>query len=232
MVREIEHFEVINSENKKDFSNSLSNVILDGTMKSSVSVNNDASINTNSNALQINGIQNNMNSITSTALQTNLGLSTSEIQTEQLSTTETIINKPPPSCTANIAELTMSSKVNKDIIARIVTNYALLTPTGKCKVGTPYETILLLGTYKNVVPAEEDQHYLLPSSLISINNDEPGVVKEINIIVRQGYKLTFETSTGKKTILSATNNDNGLYNNSSEIKKALLDVVQIYVEQI
>ena len=121
---------------------------------------------------------------------------------------------------------------NNNIIAKIITNSVMLSSSGKCIMSVPYETVLVLGTYKNILPKKEDNFKIIPDSLMSIVKEEPGIIKEIHMIVRNGYKVTFQSFNDMKTLFSATNNSNSLFNNSDDIKKALNNITNIYVEAI
>ena len=201
-------------------------------------------------ALQSNGMPNNTALSSPSASTSTLGLSGDSKTNTPSNTSSTVVNTsdqtfvnkdntnkdkkdtPPVICKPNLPKLSFTSKVNDEVIVKILTNTALVSPSGKCKEGNPYETHLLLGNYKLVAPSEEDQHLMVPSSLVSITKEEKGSFKEINMIIRKGYKITIITSKGEKTFFGATTNEDGYYNSSDDIKKGLVDISEINVEAI
>lgn len=201
-------------------------------------------------ALQSNGMPNNTAVSSPSASTSSLGLS-GDTKTNAPSNTssavvdksdQTFVNKdttnkekkdtPSNSCKPNLPKLSFTSKVNEEVIVKILTNSALLSPSGKCKEGNPYETHLLLGNYKLVAPSEEDQHLMVPTSLTSITKEEKGSFKEINMIIRKGHKITIINSKGEKTFFGATSDEDGYYNSSDDIKKGLVDISEINVAVI
>ena len=201
-------------------------------------------------ALQSNGMPNNTAVSSPSASTSSLGLS-GDTKTNAPSNTssvvvdksdQTFVNKDTTNkekkdtssitCKLNLPKLSFTSKVNEEIIVKILTNSALVSPSGKCKEGNPYETHLLLGNYKLVAPSEEDQHLMVPTSLTSITKEEKGSFKEINMIIRKGHKITIINSKGEKTFFGATSDEDGYYNSSDDIKKGLVDISEITVAAI
>jgi hypothetical protein len=201
-------------------------------------------------ALQSNGMPNNTAVSSPSATTSSLGLSGDSKTNAPSNTTsavvdtsdQTFVNKDTTNkekkdtssntCKPNLPKLSFTSKVNEEVIVKILTNSALLSPSGKCKEGNPYETHLLLGNYKLVAPSEEDQHLMVPTSLTSITKEEKGSFKEINMIIRKGYKITIINSKGEKTFFGATSDEDGYYNSSDDIKKGLVDISEITVAAI
>jgi len=124
------------------------------------------------------------------------------------------------------------SNVNEDMKVIFTMNTSLITDSGKCKISKPYNNVLNVGVYKNVVPSETDTHYLIPSDLINITKKEFGINKEIHLFMRKGYKITFELLDDSKTNFSTTPNLDLTNTNSDDIKKILENIKTIIVEKI
>lgn len=202
-------------------------------------------------ALQSNGMANNTTASSPSANTSKLGLSgdnKSNTPTTQNTPSavvdtadQTFVNKETTKdkketssnvCKANLPKLSFSSKVHKDVIVEIFYNTSFVSPSGICKRGTPIEMILLLGNYKLTVPSETDKHFLIPAGLLTITKEEKDVTKEINMIIRQGYKLTITAKDGSKSFFGATSDEHGYYNKTEDIIKNLVDISEIDVEAI
>ena len=196
-------------------------------------------------ALQSTGMQNNNTTSSSpSASQSTLGLPGNNNQNSppaasKDSNDQPTVNrdkddksKPDVSCKPVLPKVTFTPKINEDILVKFMTNTALVSPSGVCKVGDPTEMILQLGNYKTDIPSEEDQHYLLPVGLLFITKEEKGVSKDINMVIRKGYKVTILAKDGSKAFFGATSNEDGYFNNSEDIKKALKNVAEIEVTAI
>jgi hypothetical protein len=202
-------------------------------------------------ALQSNGMANSTTPSSPSAVTSKLGLSgdtksntptTQNTPSAVVDTSDqTFVNKettkdkkdtPSNGCVANIPKLSFSSKVHKDVIVEIFYNTSFVSPSGICKRGTPLEITLLLGNYKLSIPSETDEHYLMPPGLLTITKEEKGVNKEINMIIRQGYKVTITAKDGSKSFFGATSDEHGYYNKSEDIIKGLVDISEIDVTPI
>jgi cell division protein FtsN len=148
-----------------------------------------------------------------------------------VSTKVTIICKP------TIPTPIFSASDNDKYVVRFVINTSILTSDGNCtSKTTPININMTEGNYR--VKSEEkdidnDEDYLRVNYiLVAINTEEKNISKGINLLIKQGYKIIMTSKTGKKVEFAATYDEDGLFIQSDDIKKALLNLNKIDIVTI
>ena len=68
--------------------------------------------------------------------------------------------------------------------------------------------------------------------LVALNTEEKNISKGVNLLIKQGYKLIMISKTGQKVEFTSTYDEDGLYIQSDDIKKGLLNLSKINIVTI
>lgn len=193
------------------------------------------------NALSVNGLSNmdNVQKGSQTAINSIFGLENDkDDQNETKNIKDSILkennkDKPKLECRPVIPHLLFTENTNKNYIARISINSAIINNGGKCIINDhPFENNLSLGKYKTMKPKLNDTFQEIPVNLLKINNEAKHEKKEINIFIKKGYKITFISNKKIKSFIGVAKYKDTPFVNSNEIKKGLLNISEILVEKL
>jgi hypothetical protein len=140
-------------------------------------------------------------------------------------------------CKPTIPTPVFSHKDNDEYVVRFVINKSVLTKDGNCVSNTvPVNINMTEGNYK--VKTEEsdlsnNEDYLRVNYiLVALNTEEKNISKGVNLLIKQGYKLIMISKTGQKVEFTSTYDEDGLYIQSDDIKKGLLNLSKIDIVTI
>jgi len=136
-------------------------------------------------------------------------------------------------CKPTIPTPVFSHKDDDKYVVRFVINTSTLTSEGNCVSNTtPININMTEGNYK-VKSQDNDEDYLrINHILVALNTEEKNTTKGVNLLIKQGHKIIIISKTGQKVEFESTYDEDALYIQSDDIKKALLNLNRIVIVAI